>query len=111
MRVTCENIDGCRVAQVSGSLDAAHAERLQEAEYLASPEEDVILDVSEIDFLDSTGLGALVSIVRAFSNNEKRLILTSPPPIVLRTLELTGVSRVLEITDTVVDAIDALMES
>lgn len=111
MRVTCENIDGCRVAQVSGSIDAAHAVRLQEAEYLASPDEDVVLDVSEVDFLDSTGLGALVAVVRAFSNNEKRLILTSPPPIMLRTLELTGVSRVMEITDSMVDAIDALMKA
>lgn len=55
----------------------------------------VILDLAEVDFLDSSGLGALVAIRRMLGG--RALDLRSPTPPVMRVLRLTRMDMVFAI--------------
>jgi anti-sigma B factor antagonist len=57
----------------------------------------VILDLGELDFLDSTGLGALVGALRRFRDVGGDVILADVRPRVAKLLELTGLDRVFTI--------------
>jgi anti-anti-sigma factor len=57
------------------------------------------IDLSEVSFMDSTALGALVSIRNAAE--PRPVILENPLPLVLRILEITGLDQVFAIEPTV----------
>lgn len=55
----------------------------------------VVLDLTGLDFLDSAGIKALLDCRARAEAAGRRLILTSPQPMVLRVLEITGVVGLL----------------
>ena len=68
---------------------------------------NVILNLEKVEFIDSTGLGKLVSIKRVMSE-QGRLIFCSINSGVMRALELTRLNQVFEITEDLESAIRTL---
>lgn len=66
----------------------------------------VVLDLSAIDFLDSSGLGAVVA-VRRFLRDGQRLELAGLMPAVQRVFRLTRMDTVFVLHDGVGDALRA----
>ena len=84
--------------RVEGELDLATAPVL--ASHLAPLPDgtaDVVVDVSRIDFVDSTGLSVLVQAHHTARSAGRRLVLVSPSLRVRRLLEITGLDDVMTI--------------
>jgi anti-anti-sigma factor len=76
-----------------GELDLANAESLLTALQEAAHTGDVLLDVSELQFVDSSGIRALLQAHIALKEQGRGLVLLSPTPFVRRifdTLELAA---------------------
>jgi stage II sporulation protein AA (anti-sigma F factor antagonist) len=77
---------------VQGELDIVSASELEHAlrrELLAG--NDVLLDLSRIDFIDSAGLRAMTALVRIAKANGRRFRLSSElPPHARRLMEIVG---------------------
>ncbi len=59
---------------VEGDLNAAYiCDVWSKIEHLAQAESDVVLDLSEVDFIDSHGAGAVVCLVRRLKQKGLRL--------------------------------------
>ena len=72
-----------------GELDMASVGDL--AEWLVSVSgSSVVVDLSDLTFMDSSGITALVVAKVAMENNGDQLILRRPRPNVRRILEVTG---------------------
>jgi len=56
------------------------------------------IDMSLMRAIDSTGLGALVSVHRFITSRQGQIRLLNPVPVVQKVLELTQLSRNFEIT-------------
>jgi anti-sigma B factor antagonist len=98
--------DGCAVVAVHGEVDVLGAPRLREALIAAAAEghRRVVVDLSRTDFLDSTGLSALVTglkRVRAHGG-EMRVVCTSAR--VCKVFEITSLDRALRLYRTVDEA-------
>ena len=97
------------VLKVSKRLDASNsAEFKTEAVSIlnGTSVRYLVIDFSETGFLDSAGLGALVSILKSVSQSkEKRLALASLSPHVRQIFELTKLYRLFEIYNNVDEAI------
>jgi anti-sigma B factor antagonist len=59
--------------------------------------ERVILDLGELDFIDSTGLGALVAALKRFQDVGGDVTLADLRPRVAKLLELTGLDKAFTI--------------
>lgn len=108
MDVQCERVEELTIARVSGSIEANSGSELTRVACLAEHTEDVVLDLEEVDFLDSTGLGILVGIIRGFNDSGRKIVLAAPAPVVRKTLKITGIDRVVGIMDSVVTAVESL---
>jgi len=62
-----------------------------------SNKQEVILDFKEIDFLDSSGLGALVAINSTLLKKNKSLIIRNAPESLMGLLKITTLDRVLNV--------------
>jgi anti-anti-sigma factor len=65
----------------------------------------VVLDLSDVAFVDSTALGVLVSFHRRLGN---RLVIAAAQPAVLRLFEITMFTSVLRLFESVAAALSAL---
>jgi anti-sigma B factor antagonist len=75
-----------------GELDLAGVEVLMSAvEQAAARGGDLVLDLRELTFLDSSGISAFVRIARERADG-RTLVLEAPRPEVRRLLDLVGLS-------------------
>ena len=63
----------------------------------------VVVDLSEVTFIDSSGLGALVQAHRTAADRDTRLLVVASTPV-RRLLRVTGLDTVLETYDRLADA-------
>ncbi|MEV4093462.1 STAS domain-containing protein [Streptosporangium saharense] len=88
---------GAQVVVVGNRLDvgtvAGLRPRLHDA--VDTGEGDLIVDLSELEMIDATGLGVLVGTHRRATGAGRRLVLRGVPPRVMRVLAVTRLNRVL----------------
>jgi anti-sigma B factor antagonist len=101
-----ENRGAALLFKLRGSLDLATSPTVRAALSDAQKtKKDVIVDLTQLEFLDSTGLGALIGAHRraAEHGGSLRLIVREGP--IFRLLTITGLIRVLAVYHTVDDAL------
>ncbi len=90
------------VISVSGELDLASSPALQEEldRAAGSDSQTLIIDLRELDFMDSTGLSVLVRAHQRTEEQGRQLAMVKGPQQVQRLLSLTGVADRLTLVDT-----------
>ena len=68
---------------------------------------DIVLQLDQVEFIDSSGLGALVRLMQAARAKGGDLKLTGVPPALRKTLEMTNLLSQFETYDSVGEAITA----
>ena|SRR5947207_15772285 len=93
--------DGEVVVDIRGELDDFTAPRLRETlEGLAEEGfADLILDLGDMTFIDSTGLGVLVGALKRSQARHGQVTLRHPSPATRKVLELTGLHTVFTLVD------------
>jgi anti-sigma B factor antagonist len=100
---------GQAVVAVTGEVDIYTAPRVQEV-LLGSIEDGathVVVDLSEVPFIDSTGLGVVVRAVQKLRKKHGALDIVCPNERVRRTFEVTGLTSVLGIHESREEALDS----
>jgi anti-sigma B factor antagonist len=96
------------VVRAVGEIDIASAEKLRDClAEIPQGTHAVIVDLSEVTFLDSTGLSVLVAGWKRFSDEDKptELRLVVVRPVIERVLEVTGLAQVFPIFSTLEEAV------
>jgi len=85
-------IGGARGLAITGELDVGTATRFGEAvEFLVwGTSGAFVLDLTDIDFIDSTGLHALLRARALLAREDRPLALLCPPGTARRVLDLAG---------------------
>jgi anti-sigma B factor antagonist len=98
--------DGVAIVQLGGELDLYNAPAVREALQEASSDgpQRVVVDLSDVDFIDSTALGVLIEARSRFSNR-KAFLLAGPGLETRRALEISGLDRHFAVHESVDDAL------
>lgn len=97
---------GASVLVVHGQIDVHTAPRLREqlVELVTQGARRIVVDLNDVDFLDSTGLGVLVGVLKRVRTHDGELVLACQRPRVLKVFEITGLTSVFPIHLSVDDA-------
>jgi anti-sigma B factor antagonist len=93
------------VVAVAGEIDVSTAPELERALADAGAEKRVVLDLSECQFIDSSGLRTLLGARSAAESAGGSLVLVVSDPGLLRVFEVVGLGDILEIHDTLAGAL------
>jgi anti-anti-sigma factor len=101
--------DRAVVIGVSGELDLASSPALESelAHGAASGAELIVVDLRELEFMDSTGLSVLVRAHQRATESGRRFAVVRGPQQVERLLSLTGVADQLRLADSPEELLDA----
>lgn len=100
-----EQRNGAVVVQLGGELDLYNAEEIRAAlaEAIADNPRCVVVDMAEVEFIDSTALGVLIEARSKLGHDGFRLAALQLET--RRALQVSGLDRHLPVHDTVDDAL------
>jgi anti-sigma B factor antagonist len=101
LELAIEEQDGLVRLLLRGELDLSTVSRVQEAleRAEASSPPVIVLDLSKLTFLDSTGLRCLVTADQRARDTGRRLVIVRGPDAVQRVFEITRLEERLEMVD------------
>jgi anti-sigma B factor antagonist len=99
--------DETQIFELKGSLDIATSPTVRAALLDAAErgEHRIVVDLSGLDFIDSTGLGALIGGQRRAKENSGEVRLVAREGQILRLLRITGLLTVFGVYHTLDDAL------
>ena len=104
-------VGGVHVVAIQGELDISTAPRVREplSEAAGDAARPLVVDLTECEFVDSTGLAALLHGVKPAQNGESNVAFVSAGGEVRRLLELTAIDRTIPVFATLVEAMEAVL--
>ena len=109
LRLDVSERDGWAVLAVGGEVDVATAPRLREKliELVNGGRHRIVVDLGAVEFLDSTGLGVLVGALKRVRTHDGDLYLVCTEQRILKVFEITGLTKVFSIHNSVDAAVSA----
>jgi anti-sigma B factor antagonist len=100
--ITEERDGGRATLTVKGEIDVASAPALRNHLHAVCVDgvSTVVVDLRQVTFLDSSALGVLVGALRRCREVESELQLVINSPRLLKIFEITGLTSVFDITET-----------
>lgn len=103
IRVTTATVDGVPVARVSGEVDLRTSPQLREhlLDLARRGADRVLVDLSAVPYMDSSGVGTMVFVKREIERAGGRLILVGLQPRVRSVFEITNLQKFFNIAQSV----------
>ena len=84
---------------INGELDVAGADKVKE--HLNSLVEEKTMDIkinfTNLEYIDSTGLGALIGVLKRLKVNEKDIYILNPRKNVKKIFDITGLDKIFKV--------------
>ena len=112
MRGTRDVRDDCQLFRLTGLLDAFSEPTFRKVlgKYVEEGPANIILDLSQIDFVDSSGLGALVQLVKKAQGVEGSVQVVTNPRVT-QTVKLVRLEKFLSLQPSVDVALENIKSS
>lgn len=110
MQISTRRTDKATILDVSGDIDLAHSSEVRRVlliEFREKRTPRVILNLLEVNYIDSSGVASLVEGLKASRDVGSRLILFGLSPIAHEVLQLSKLLTIFEIYDTEEKALEA----
>jgi anti-sigma B factor antagonist len=108
LQIEVEAADAVTVCRPVGELDAYTVGQFREALADLASTPRLLIDLSQVPFMDSAGLGALIGGIRRAREAGGDVAVACSRPTLTRLLHTTGFDRIVPVTETVEGAASAL---
>jgi len=107
LRGTRETRDNCQLLRLAGLLDAFSEPTFRKVldKCVEEGPFNIILDLSQIDFIDSSGIGALVQIAKKIQNSGGSLQLITNPRV-MQTVKMVRLEQFFKLQPSVEAALE-----
>jgi anti-sigma B factor antagonist len=109
LTLTTREADGKTVVAVGGEIDVYTAPKLRDkiTELVGHGSYHLVVDMQQVEFLDSTGLGVLVGGLKKVRAHDGSLQLVCNQDRLLKIFRITGLAKVFVIHETADEALAA----
>src|SRR3954451_21975229 len=96
------SVHGHIVVEVRGEIDAVTGDRFfQAVQAAADPHRRLIIDLTHVTFMDSSGLATLVRVYRSLGQVRESITIRGANRATRKLLKITGVDRLVSVDDRV----------
>lgn len=98
------------VIELEGEVDVYTAPQLKQQmiNLLESGAKQMIIDLSKVEYLDSTALGVLIGGLKRMRETDGNMVLVCPSARIRRVFEITGLDKIFDIYNTADEAQEAV---
>ncbi|MCE5314349.1 MAG: STAS domain-containing protein [Armatimonadota bacterium] len=94
------------IIELEGEVDVYTAPQLKQQiiNILESNAKELVVDLTKVDYLDSTALGVLIGGLKRMREVDGNMVLICPNPRIRRVFEITGLDKIFDIYNSEEDA-------
>jgi anti-sigma B factor antagonist len=83
---------------ISGELDVSNADKLKDVLHKIADEKmmDVKINLENLEYIDSTGLGIMIGVLKKLRVNEKEMYILNPRTNVKKIFTITGLDKIFK---------------
>ena len=98
------------VIELEGEVDVYTAPQLKQQmiSMLESGSRDLVVNLTKVDYLDSTALGVLIGGLKRMREMDGNMVLVCPSPRIRRVFEITGLDKIFDIFNTEEEALESM---
>jgi len=98
------------VIELEGEVDVYTAPQLKQQmiNLLESGNKQMIIDLTKVEYLDSTALGVLIGGLKRMREMDGNMVLVCPSARIRRVFEITGLDKIFDIYNTADEAQEAV---
>jgi anti-sigma B factor antagonist len=113
LNLTAREQDGVSILAVKGEIDIYTASALDErlSGLIAEGAYRLVVDLTEVDFLDSTGLGVMVKTLKRVREHDGSLDVVVSNDRILKVFRITGLDQVVPLHDSLPSALESVASS
>ena len=95
---------------LEGEVDVYTAPQLKQQmiSILEEGASELVVDLTKVEYLDSTALGVLIGGLKRMREREGNMVLVCPSPRIRRVFEITGLDKIFDIFNTEIEAREAV---
>jgi len=99
MKIEVTNINEVSILSPKGELGLSSSRTLEKiiGEEMGKGWKDIVIDFNDVPFVDTAGIGALITSLICLRDKKGDLKLSSLEPQVRRTLQMAGLTKIFEI--------------
>lgn len=110
LEIVVEHNERYTLCRPVGELDAYTVGQFRDALSELAATERLLIDLSSVPFMDSSGLGALIGGIRRTRESDGEVAVACSRPTLTRLLHTTGFDRIVSVEETVEAAEAALLD-
>ncbi len=113
-QLECRRVDheGAVCLVLSGELDLASIATLQaQFKAVAQREDDLVVDMGGLRYIDSSGAKALLDAQRLLARSKRRIVMANVQPMARRIIDVMGIEKAIPIFPTVEAALEDLKKT
>ena len=101
------SIPNLRVVSINGTMDSITTRQVDEMVFpvIGQENSNIIFDLSNVDYLSSTGILCLLKYIVSLNNQKRMLKFVKPPEHIYNTLVVAGISKRFDMYDNIDAAI------
>ena len=111
LEISIEGTNDFSLCRPSGEIDAYTVDQFRDALSSLASVSKLLIDLSDVPFMDSAGLGALIGSIRKAGENDGQIVVSCGRESLLGLLKTTGFDQIVTVTESVNEALDVLGES
>jgi len=113
MELSWITVNRVLVVRVSGRLDITKAETFERSvvDRLSKEPADIVINLSRVTYMSSSGIGALLAVFRFIGGKEKKMAICEVSPVVKKLLDVVEIGQIFKIFDHEDDAIASFSSS
>src|SRR6056297_1556363 len=98
LEIKKEVVDDVYEVTPVGEIDIMSSEEFKkEINKIIEEIKDIKINGEKIEYMDSTGLGVLISLLKNTKENDKKIIIKNLKPNIYKLFNITGLTKVFEI--------------
>ena len=111
MQIIFQLRDNTLIVKILGELDHHGAEQIREkidAKIVGSKSKNLILDLSELKFMDSSGIGIIIGRYKIITSLGGKLFLVSASKSIDRIIKMCGIEKIITVKTSVGEVLECI---
>jgi len=98
---------GVPIIELSGEMDVHTSARLRDVvlAVLEKHASRIVINLDNVEYVDSTGLGTMVGVLKRMTEQNCKLCIVSSNPLINKVFDITGLTKIFTIKSTDEEAI------
>jgi len=110
LQIVVRRVGDAAVLDLTGEVDAYTSARFREImlELIDDGGVKLVVSMAKVEYIDSSGLGALVGGLKRISERDGRIVIVTDNPQVRKVFEITGLQKVFPLFEVEDEAVKAV---